>query len=88
MEEYPVCDIRDCPGYGTAHQPLYATPNFVADALDKLTSAGWEASMGLYDVLLSHPYIDSEADARGRIEDLGLDPEHFHFPEWEDDENE
>ena len=44
MEEYPVCDIRDCPGYGTAHQPLYATPNFVADALDNAGQAEREAA--------------------------------------------
>jgi len=67
-------------------EQLHLRLNTIADALDKLTGAGWEASMGLYDVLLSHPYIDSEADARGRIEDLELDPDNFDFLEWEDEE--
>jgi len=67
-------------------EQLHLRLGAIADALDKLTGAGWEASLGLYDVLLSHPYIESEADARGRIEDLGLDPDHFDFLEWEDEE--
>ena len=39
----------------------------------------------LYDVTLTHPYIDTEADARSRIEDLGLDPEEFSYLEFEDE---
>lgn len=57
-----------------------------ADALECLTSKGWEAQMALYDVILSHSYIDSEADARGRIEDLGLNPDDFCYLECEEEE--
>jgi len=46
-----------------------------ATAVEKLSGAGWEATMSLYDVILSHPYINTEA--RGRLEDLGLDPDFF-----------
>src|SRR5262245_22566695 len=57
-----------------------------ADYLEKLTAHGWEASMMLYDVCLSHPYITTEAEARGRIEDMGLNPDHFCFMEFDDEE--
>jgi hypothetical protein len=65
---------------------LHARLHAVADILEKLTGAGWEASMALYDVILWHPYIHSEADARGRIEDLGLNPDELDI--WEDEEEE
>jgi hypothetical protein len=64
------------------HQRLLKT----AEAIEKLTAHGWEATMMLYDVALSHPYINTEAEARDRIADLGLDPEHFCFMEFEDEE--
>jgi len=57
-----------------------------ADAVERLTAKGWEAQLTLYDISLGHPYIDTEADARARIEDLGLDPEEFSFMEYEDEE--
>lgn len=22
MSDYPICDVKDCPGYGTAHPPI------------------------------------------------------------------
>src|SRR5262249_30708294 len=65
---------------------LHARLTAAADAIDKLGANGWEATMALYDVMLSHPYIDSEADARGRIEDLGLNPDDFFYMEFEDEE--
>jgi hypothetical protein len=57
-----------------------------ADALEKLTTHGWEATMMLYDICLSHPYINTEAEARGRIEDMGLNPDDFCFMEFDDEE--
>src|SRR5260370_9151596 len=57
-----------------------------ADAMDCLTGKGWDAQMALYDVILSHPYIDSEADARDRIADLGLNPDAFSYLASEEDE--
>jgi hypothetical protein len=57
-----------------------------ADAIEKLTGKGWEASLTLYDITLSHPYIDTEADARDQVEGLGLDPEDFSYMEFEDED--
>ena len=57
-----------------------------ADALDRLSAKGWEPVLTLYDVTLSHPYIYTEADAREKIADLGLDPEDFSYLEYEDEE--
>src|SRR4051812_30222392 len=34
-----------------------------AEIVEKLTGAGWDAQMTLYDILLSHPYIDTEPQA-------------------------
>ena len=42
--------------------------------------------MMLYDVALSHPYINTEAEARGRIEDLASTPDDFCFMELDDEE--
>jgi hypothetical protein len=64
------------------HQRLLHT----AEVLDKLTAHGWEATMMLYDVALSHPYINTEAEARDRIADLGIDPDRICFMEFEDEE--
>lgn len=57
-----------------------------ADALETLTGKGWDAEMALYDVILSHPYINSEDDARERIADLGLDPDRFCYLECEEED--
>jgi hypothetical protein len=65
---------------------LHSRLRSAADAMDCLTGKGWDAQMALYDVILSHPYIDSEADARDRIEDLGLNPDDFCYLECEDEE--
>jgi hypothetical protein len=69
-------------------QDIHDRLDTVADALEKLTAAGWDGSVALYDIHLSHPYIDTEADARTKVEDLGLDPELFSYMEWEDEEEE
>jgi hypothetical protein len=58
-----------------------------AEYLEKLTAAGWEATLLLYDICLVHPYITTEAEARGRIEDMGLNPDDFCFMEFEDDDD-
>ncbi|MBI1914393.1 MAG: WD40 repeat domain-containing protein [Planctomycetes bacterium] len=59
-----------------------------ADALERLTDKGWESMLTLYDVTFCHPYIYTEADAREKIADLGLDPEDFSYLEYEDEEGE
>src|SRR2546428_704232 len=44
----------------------------VGDIVEKMTGAGWDAQMGLYDVMLSHPYVRTESEARTRLDDLGI----------------
>lgn len=58
----------------------------VADVLDKLTAAGWEAQVGLYDVLLSHPFLHTEVAARSQLDGLGIDPEQVFLDEFESEE--
>jgi hypothetical protein len=58
-----------------------------ADAIDRLTAHGWDATMMLYDVTLTHPYIHTEVEARGRFEDLGLNADEFCFMELEDEDD-
>jgi hypothetical protein len=79
-EEITGADVR------ALGEELHLRLQKTAEAIDKLTSHGWEATMMLYDVGLSHPYINTEAEARDRIADMGLDPEYFCFMEFEDEE--
>ena len=57
-----------------------------ADIVEKLTAAGWDAQMTLYDVCLSHPYISTAAQAEEKLLDLGIDPQLVAIDEWEDEE--
>ncbi len=57
-----------------------------ADTVDKLTGAGWQAEMALYDVILSHPYVSTEAETLIRLNDLGIDPEAVCIFEFEDED--
>jgi hypothetical protein len=57
-----------------------------AEVVDKLTGAGWEAEMGLYDIFLSHPFLGTEAEARAQLDGLGIDPDQVHIDEFEDEE--
>ena len=59
-----------------------------ADIIEKLTGAGWDAQMALYDILLSHPYITSAVQAEQQLQDLGIDPEKVHVEEWPDEDEE
>jgi hypothetical protein len=61
-----------------------------ADIVEKLTGAGWEAQMGLYDVMLYNPFVRTEADVRTRLDGLGIDPDEVSILEFEgeDDEDE
>jgi hypothetical protein len=70
----------------TLAKELEARLQATADMLEKLTGAGWEAEMALYDILLSHPYVRTEAEARIRLDDLGIDPEHAGIFEFEDED--
>jgi hypothetical protein len=59
-----------------------------ADIVEKLTAAGWETEMTLYDIMLSHPYVTTEVQAQAKLDDLGIDPERVHIEEWPDEEDE
>lgn len=66
------------------HERLDAT----AAILEKLTGAGWDAQMALYDIFLSHPYLNTAAQAEAQLQNLGIDPEQVSIDEWEDEEEE
>jgi hypothetical protein len=66
-------------------QDLAARLAEAADLVDQLTGAGWEAQLTLYDVMLSHPYVETEAEARSRLDALGIDPDRIHIDEFDDE---
>src|SRR5262249_43563726 len=58
-----------------------------ADILDKMAAAGWMAETALYDVLLQHDQVHTQAEAEQRLRELGIDPaELMIFEEPEEDE--
>jgi hypothetical protein len=67
-------------------EDLHGRLKEAADIVEKLTDAGWEAQMTLYDVCLSHPYINTAAQAEEKLLDLGIDPKRVAIDEWEDEE--
>ena len=79
-EEVTAQDLR------TVGQSLKARLDEAADMVEKLTGAGWEVQMGLYDVFFSHPYIQTATQAEAKLQDLGIDPDHISIDEWEDEE--
>jgi hypothetical protein len=60
--------------------------DMAAGMLDRLTAAGWQAGMTLYDVSLSHPFLHTEAEARSQLDGLGIDPDQLCLDEFEDEE--
>jgi hypothetical protein len=67
-------------------QHMHARLVAIAEIVEKLTNAGWEAQMGLYDINLYHPYVSTEAQAEEKLQDLGIDSDMIHIDEWEDEE--
>jgi ferredoxin-NADP reductase len=68
---------------------LHARLERAADIVEKLGNAGWEIEMALYDVCMSHPYLDTKAAVEEKLQDLGIDPEEVHIEELpEEDEEE
>ncbi len=59
-----------------------------AAIVEKLTGAGWEAQMGLYDVMLYNRFVRTEADVRTRLDDLGIDPDEVSILEFEGEDDE
>ena len=58
-----------------------------ADAVDRLTAAGWSAGLGASDVLFQHAAVRAPDEAARRLTELGLDPEEFLIFEEADDED-
>ncbi len=48
-----------------------------ADTLDKLAAAGWSARLGYHDAVLAHPEVQTEGDARRKLQEAGVDPGDF-----------
>jgi hypothetical protein len=64
---------------------LHARLAEAAEIVEKLTGAGWEAEMTLYDVMMSHPYVESAVQAEAILHDLGIEPGKVYVDEWEEE---
>ena len=69
-------------------QELQARLEEIATIVEKLTAAGWEAQMGLYDINLYHPYINTATHAEEKLRELDIDPQRVIIDEWEDEDDE
>jgi hypothetical protein len=67
-------------------EDLRARLTAAADLVEKLTAAGWEAEMHLYDIGLYHPYINTAVQAEQQLLDLGIPAEALSIDEWPDEE--
>jgi hypothetical protein len=65
---------------------LRARLHETAEVVEKLTNAGWQAEMLLYDVMFSHPYVTSAVQAEEKLHELEIDPDKLCIDEWEDEE--
>src|SRR5262249_40901504 len=66
-------------------QNLNARLQTTADMVEKLTKSGWEVQMALYDLIMSHPYVTTETEARSRLDELGIDPDLVHIEEFDEE---
>jgi hypothetical protein len=57
-----------------------------ADLLDRLRAAGWSAQTASYDLMLSHPSVQSKEEAIGRLQGLNVDVEQFLILDEVDEE--
>jgi hypothetical protein len=67
-------------------QELQARLEQAADTIEKLTAAGWDAQMLLYDIALSNEYVKTAVQAEEILLNLGIDPKSVCIDEWEDEE--
>jgi hypothetical protein len=67
-------------------QCLHERLNEAADIIDKLNRTGWESEMSLYDVILSHPYLRTEAEVESKLLELGIDPQKVCIMEDPDED--
>jgi hypothetical protein len=58
-----------------------------ADTLDKLTEAGWWAQVGAFDLMLSHPKVQTREQAEARLRSIGIDPMQLLIVEEIEDES-
>jgi hypothetical protein len=65
------------------HERLHDTANIV----EKLTGAGWEAHMALYDIHFSHPYLNTKTGVEEQFLSLGIDLDRVCIDEWEDEDD-
>jgi hypothetical protein len=65
-------------------QRFHADMDHTADLLQKLLQDGCHADRAEYDIYLTHPNVDTEQDAKDRLQALGIDPEEVCI--WEDDD--
>jgi hypothetical protein len=57
-----------------------------ADDLDKVNADGWSAHLGMYDLILTHPDVDTRAMAEDRLRAIGIDPAELLIVEDVEDE--
>jgi hypothetical protein len=67
---------------------LHDRLSWAAETVEKMTGAGWEAEMSLYDIFLHHPYLTTQAAVEQKLLDLGIDLEQLHIDEWPDEDEE
>jgi hypothetical protein len=58
-----------------------------ADTLDRLTADGWTARVAMYDLILSHPGVETPDEAVTRLRALGVAPEDLLIIEEVGDED-
>src|SRR5262245_57063325 len=66
---------------------LHARMEEAATIVEKLTAAGWEAEMLLYDIMLANEYVKTAVQAEEVLLNLGIDPSSVCIDEWEDEED-
>jgi hypothetical protein len=59
-----------------------------ADALDKLRSAGWSATVAMYDAFLVHDEVRTKEEAERQLQALGIDPSELMIIEDEEEDEE
>jgi hypothetical protein len=74
LEEGALATGRDLRTLGDA---LRDRLQQTADALDKLTSAGWSAKVAMFDLIFVHPHVTSQEEAEANLRAAGVDPAPF-----------
>lgn len=67
---------------------LNASLTASANALERMTADGWESEVALYDIVFTHPEVNTERQAIKRLKGLGLSAKDFRIDEHDDAEDE